>query len=141
MPDSAGVRKPVQRAEVQERNVAPRTGSGGPSQPGDLSAIFKDTSLGSKAPDFNSFLKKGDERIRMLEQLDRVNGLLHDRWFVATRIRLDGSNLVIPFASEVRITLAVIGGLIFLIGVVGWVLVEDVKMFPAETTDGGEAHH
>ena len=47
----------------------------------------------------------------------------------------------IPFGSEVRIALAVIGGLIFLIGVVGWVLVEDVQMFPAETADGGEAHH
>ena len=47
----------------------------------------------------------------------------------------------IPFGSEARITLAVIGGLIFLAGVVGWVLVEDVRMFPAETADGGEAHH
>jgi hypothetical protein len=47
----------------------------------------------------------------------------------------------IPFASEVRIALAVIGGLIFLAGVVGWVLVEDVKMFPAEESAGGEAHH
>jgi len=25
--------------------------------------------------------------------------------------------------------------------VVGWVLVDDVQMFPAETADGGEAHH
>jgi hypothetical protein len=74
----AAKRDPVQRAEVQERNVAPRMGSGGPSQPGDLSAIFKDTSLGSKAPDFNSFLKKGDERIRMLEQLDRLPDLQQD---------------------------------------------------------------
>ncbi len=47
----------------------------------------------------------------------------------------------IPFDSAVRITLAVIGGLIFLIGVVGWVLVEDVQMFPAESTTNGEAHH
>jgi hypothetical protein len=47
----------------------------------------------------------------------------------------------IPFASEVRIALAVIGGLIFLAGVVGWVLVEDVKMFPSEESAGGEAHH
>jgi hypothetical protein len=47
----------------------------------------------------------------------------------------------IPFASEVRIALAVIGGLIFLAGVVGWVLVEDVQMFPAEESAGGEVHH
>jgi hypothetical protein len=71
-------RDPIQRADLQERNMVPRQGAGGQSQPGDLSAIFKDTSLGSKAPDFNSFLKKGDERIRMLEQVDRLPDLQQD---------------------------------------------------------------
>jgi hypothetical protein len=71
-------RDAVQPADVQERNLAPRMGAAGQSQPGDLSAIFKDTSLGSKAPDFNSFLKKGDERLRMLEQLDRLPDLQQD---------------------------------------------------------------
>jgi hypothetical protein len=66
------------RADVQERTLAPRTGGGGPSQAGDLSAAFKDTSLASKSPDFNSFLKKGDERIRMLEQVDRLPDLQKD---------------------------------------------------------------
>lgn len=47
----------------------------------------------------------------------------------------------IPFSAEVRITLAIIGGLIFLIGVIGWVLVEDVQMYPAESTTTGEGHH
>jgi hypothetical protein len=48
----------------------------------------------------------------------------------------------IPFAGEVRIGLLVFGGVIFLAGVVGWVLVEDVKMYPAESGPaGGEAHH
>jgi len=70
--------EPVQRADLQERNLVPRLGAGGQSQPGDLSAIFKDTSLGGKAPDFNSFLKKGDERIRMLEQVDRLPDLQQD---------------------------------------------------------------
>src|SRR5262249_38416384 len=69
---------PIQRAELLERNLVPRMGTGGQSQPGDLSAIFKDTSLGGKAPDFNSFLKKGDERIRMLEQVDRLPDLQQD---------------------------------------------------------------
>jgi hypothetical protein len=68
----------VQRSEMQDRNLMPRTGAGGQSQPGDLSAIFKDTSLGGKAPDFNSFLKKGDERLRMLEQVDRLPDLQQD---------------------------------------------------------------
>jgi hypothetical protein len=43
----------------------------------------------------------------------------------------------IPFPSIARIVLAVIGGVIFLVGVVGWVLVEDVRMFPA---DGPQVH-
>jgi hypothetical protein len=71
-------RDPVQRTDVQERNIAPRLGGGGQSQPGDLAAVFKDTSLGGRAPDFNSFLKKGDERLRMLEQLDRLPDLQSD---------------------------------------------------------------
>ena len=48
----------------------------------------------------------------------------------------------IPFPATARIVLGVIGGVIFLTGVVGWVLVEDVKMFPAETPPAhGEVHH
>jgi hypothetical protein len=71
-------RDPVQRAEVQERTLAPRMGGGGQSQPGDLAAVFKDTSLAGRAPDFNSFLKKGDDRLRMLEQTDRLPDLQSD---------------------------------------------------------------
>jgi len=71
-------RDPVQRAEVQERTLTPRMGGGGQSQPGDLGAIFKDTSLAGRAPDFNSFLKKGDDRLRMLEQTDRLPDLQSD---------------------------------------------------------------
>jgi hypothetical protein len=48
----------------------------------------------------------------------------------------------IPFQSTPRIVLAIIGAVIFLYGVVGWVLIEDVRMFP---TDAGspttEVHH
>ena len=48
----------------------------------------------------------------------------------------------IPFSSAARITLAVIGGLIFLYGVVGWVLIEDVRMYPGDSTQPqGEVHH
>ena len=48
----------------------------------------------------------------------------------------------VPFPATARIVLAVIGGVIFLAGVVGWVLVEDVKMFPVETPSAhGEVHH
>ena len=49
----------------------------------------------------------------------------------------------IPFPSgTLRIVLAVIGGVIFLWGVVGWVLVEDVRMYPSESPEShGEVHH
>ncbi len=47
----------------------------------------------------------------------------------------------IPFATPARITLLVIGLVIFLTGVVGWVLVEDVRMFPADEPAAGEVHH
>ena len=48
----------------------------------------------------------------------------------------------IPFASTPRIVMAVIGGVIFLYGVVGWVLIEDVRMYPSEGVEtGGEVHH
>jgi hypothetical protein len=44
----------------------------------------------------------------------------------------------IPFASITRLVLLVIGGLIFLYCVVGWVLVEDVKLYAVSA--GTEAH-
>ena len=47
----------------------------------------------------------------------------------------------IPFSNTVRLVFAIIGGIIFLYGVVGWVLVEDVKMYPAEGSPTQEAHH
>ena len=47
----------------------------------------------------------------------------------------------VPLPAISRIVVAVIGGLIFLYGVVGWVLVEDVKMFPADGPSQGEVHH
>lgn len=48
----------------------------------------------------------------------------------------------IPFAPVARIVMAVIGGVIFLVGVVGWVLVEDVRMYPSDATPPhGEVHH
>ena len=48
----------------------------------------------------------------------------------------------VPIDSTVRIILFVIGLLIFLYGVIGWVLIEDVQMFPTDSTSsGGEAHH
>jgi hypothetical protein len=71
-------RDPLRRPAFEERDFAQRSVTGGGATAGDLSAIFKDTSLATQRPDFNSFLKKGDERLRMLEQVDRLPDLQSD---------------------------------------------------------------
>jgi len=48
----------------------------------------------------------------------------------------------VPLGNATRLVLAIIGGLIFLYGVVGWVLVEDVRLYPSDSASPhGEAHH
>jgi hypothetical protein len=75
---NATKREPLQRADLQERTLSLHQGGTGAGQPGDLAALFKDTSLAAQRPDFQSFLKKGDERLRMLEQVDRLPDLKRD---------------------------------------------------------------
>jgi len=69
---------PLKRPSFEERDFTARPGSPGAATTGDLSAIFKDTALAHQRPDFNSFLKKGDERLKMLEQVDRLPDLQSD---------------------------------------------------------------
>jgi len=69
---------PAKRPSLEERDFAARAGAGGATTAGDLSAIFKDTALSGQRPDFNSFLKKGDERLKLLEQVDRLPDLQSD---------------------------------------------------------------
>jgi hypothetical protein len=48
----------------------------------------------------------------------------------------------VPLGTATRLTLAIIGGLIFLYGVVGWVLVEDVRLYPSDSPSShGEVPH
>jgi hypothetical protein len=49
----------------------------------------------------------------------------------------------IPFAAPARITLAIIGVIVFLIGVFGWVVLEDDLMYPTEdvVSHGGPGDH
>jgi len=68
----------LKRAMVEERDFAERAGGGGAAASGDLAAIFKDTALSGHRPDFNSFLKKGDERLKLLAQADRLPDLQSD---------------------------------------------------------------
>ncbi len=62
----------------EEKEFATRAGGTGAAMSGDLSAVFKDTALSNQRPDFQSFLKKGDDRLKMLEQADRLPDLQSD---------------------------------------------------------------
>jgi hypothetical protein len=73
-------------SSFEERDFASRAGGTGGSMAGDLSAIFKDTALSSQRPDFQSFLKKGDERLKLLEQADRLPDLQSD--FTASQYKM-----------------------------------------------------
>ena len=77
---------PAKRPSLEERDFAARAGAGGATTAGDLSAIFKDTALSGQRPDFNSFLKKGDERLKLLEQVDRLPDLQSD--FTSTQYKM-----------------------------------------------------
>jgi hypothetical protein len=79
-------RDPLRRPAFEERDVAQRGASGAPAAAGDLSAVFKDTSLATQRPDFNSFLKKGDERLKLLAQVDRLPDLQAD--FTASQYKM-----------------------------------------------------
>ena len=79
-------RDPLRRPAFEERDFAQRSATGAPATAGDLSAIFKDTSLATQRPDFNSFLKKGDDRLKLLEQVDRLPDLQSD--FTASQYKM-----------------------------------------------------
>ncbi|HEX3176024.1 MAG TPA: hypothetical protein VHZ49_05060 [Methylomirabilota bacterium] len=79
-------RDPLRPPSFEEREFAARSGAASASTAGDLSAVFKDTSLSSQRPDFNSFLKKGDERLKLLEQVDRLPDLASD--FTASQYKM-----------------------------------------------------
>lgn len=52
----------------------------------DSAELFQDKALAKASPDFSSFLKKGDERLRMLEDADRLPDLQSD--FASSRYQM-----------------------------------------------------
>ncbi len=54
---------PFPRAQEKRE---PRRALGARDPKGDLSAVFRDTQVASRRPDFHSFLKEGDERLKLL---------------------------------------------------------------------------
>ena len=68
----------IKPPSLEEREFAARAGGTGAAMSGDLAAVFKDTALSAQRPDFQSFLKKGDDRLKLLEQADRLPDLQSD---------------------------------------------------------------
>lgn len=48
------------------------------SQQGDQAAVFRDTKMSQQRPDFGSFVKQGDERLKMLGRADAIPDLRRD---------------------------------------------------------------
>jgi hypothetical protein len=69
----------VERVEMQDRDYQTRPNPESRERAkGDLTAAFKDTNVATKRPDFSSFLKQGDDRIRLLERVDSLPDLQRD---------------------------------------------------------------
>jgi uncharacterized membrane protein YgcG len=68
----------AERVQLQERDYQQRPNPTTEQARGDLAAVYKDTSVAQKRPDFSSFLKHGDERLRMLERPDTLPDLQRD---------------------------------------------------------------
>jgi hypothetical protein len=69
----------VERVEMQDRDYQTRPNPESREHTkGDLAAAFKDTNVATKRPDFSSFLKQGDDRIRLLERVDSLPDLQRD---------------------------------------------------------------
>ncbi len=67
--------KPV--GAIDERDIV-RTSGTGRSEARDRPALFKDTALNGQRPDFNRFLQKGDDRLRLLDQTNKLPDLESD---------------------------------------------------------------
>ena len=58
--------------EVQRGPLSPR------EQTGDLAAVFQDTKMSQQRPDFGSFIKQGDERLKLLARPESIPDLSRD---------------------------------------------------------------
>ena len=68
----------AERVQREEREYAQRQNPTNEQAKGDLAAVFKDTNVAQKRPDFSSFLKQGDDRLRLLERTDSLPDLQRD---------------------------------------------------------------
>jgi len=62
----------TQEAEAQRGPLSSR------EQMGDLAAVFQDTKMSQQRPDFGSFIKQGDERLKLLARPESIPDLSRD---------------------------------------------------------------
>lgn len=62
----------TKEGEVQRGPLSSR------AQTGDLAAVFQDTKMSQQQPDFGSFIKQGDERLKLLARPDSIPDLNRD---------------------------------------------------------------
>jgi hypothetical protein len=62
----------TQEREVQRGPLSSR------EQTGDLAAVFQDTKMSQQQPDFGSFIKQGDERLKLLARPESIPDLSRD---------------------------------------------------------------
>jgi hypothetical protein len=70
--------EPVKQAgAIDERDIV-RTAGAARSESRDRPELFKDTALNGQRPDFDRFLQKGDDRLRLLDQTNKLPDLESD---------------------------------------------------------------
>ncbi len=62
----------VREREMQRGPLSPR------DHRGDLAAVFRDTKMSQQRPDFGSFIKQGDERLKLLARPESIPDLSRD---------------------------------------------------------------
>jgi hypothetical protein len=98
-PDSSGPEATAEREQTQERPLeqrlatpavpdrlfpktkeheAPRGPLATREQMGDLAAVFRDARMSQQRPDFGSFIKQGDERLKLLARPESIPDLSRD---------------------------------------------------------------
>lgn len=75
---AANAQEFLRRKPLEAREAAAAAQRRNPPSAADAEAQFKDKALGRTKVDFSSFLKKGDERLRMLENADKLPDLQSD---------------------------------------------------------------
>jgi hypothetical protein len=70
--------EPIKPAGAMDERDIVRTSGTGKSETRDQPALFKDTALNGQRPDFDRFLQKGDDRLRLLDQTNTLPDLESD---------------------------------------------------------------